>query len=133
MTKAKLLVVEDSDFMQEIINQILIKLGHQAEFASGGAEAIDMISENDYSLIFLDCQIPILDGYEVAREIRDREAKGYILKRNIIIACTANNMEGDREKSIDSGMDDHIIKPVTQDLIEATLEIWMPEYSIADR
>lgn len=126
MEQQKILVVEDSPFMQEIIKTILQKLGHEPDFVSGGAEAIDVITEQDYALTLLDCQIPILNGYEVAREIRDREAKGFIKKRNIIIACTANNMQGDREQCIESGMDDHIAKPVTLEMVSEILEKWLP-------
>lgn len=126
MTKnRRILVVEDSLFMQEFIKKTLSTLGHEAEMVASGAKAIDVITENSFDIIFLDCQIPILDGYEVAQEIRDREAKGFIKNRNTIIACTANNMEGDAQRCIDSGMDDHMAKPVSLERVEAMLSKWL--------
>ena len=125
MKQKKILVVEDSPFMQAIIKKILTKLKHNVDIVSSGTEAINVIAEGNYDLILLDCQLPILSGYEVAAEIRDREKKKYIKYRNIIIACTANSMEGDRQRCIDSGMDDHIVKPVTESVINSILHKWL--------
>lgn len=125
MQEKHILVVEDSPFMQVVIKKILTKLKHKTDIISSGAEAIDGIAEGNYDLILLDCQLPILSGYEIAAEIRDREKKGIIKHKNIIIACTANNMEGDRQRCLDAGMDDHIVKPVTESVVSTILHKWI--------
>jgi len=125
MENKRVLVVEDSPFMQVFIKKTLEKFHCIIDICSSGAEAIDVIAEGEYDLIFLDCQLPVLSGYEVASEIRDREKKGYIRHKNTIVACTANSMEGDRQRCLDAGMDDHIVKPVTDGIIGGVLSKWL--------
>lgn len=125
MAEKRILIVEDSPFMQAVIKKILDKLKHKTDIISSGTEAINVIAEGAYDLVLLDCQLPILSGYEVAAEIRDREKKGHIKRRNIIIACTANSMEGDRQRCLDAGMDDHIVKPINEMVINSVLHKWL--------
>ncbi|PIR32496.1 MAG: hypothetical protein COV36_04155 [Alphaproteobacteria bacterium CG11_big_fil_rev_8_21_14_0_20_44_7] len=122
--KKLILIVEDNPFMQSVITQYLKKMGHVSHIASTGAEALEMHSRNEYSLIFLDCQIPILSGYEVAREIRKREDDRNQTKTPII-ACTANTMDGDRERCLEAGMSDHITKPVDDSKMQRILMKWL--------
>jgi len=125
MQDKKVLVVEDSPFTQTIIRTMLDKHKCRVDIVASGAIAIETITQNYYHLILLDCQLPILNGYEVAAEIRDREKSGVIKHKNIIIACTANSMEGDRQRCLDAGMDDHIVKPITEGIVAATLSKWL--------
>lgn len=116
----KALLVEDNPFMQTVNKKLLEELGHEVEVAATGAEAIDMMSNNKYKFVLLDCQLPIISGYEVAREVRSRE-KSQGAKKHIIIACTANQMEGDREECLRAGMDEHLIKPIQEDKLKDVL------------
>ncbi len=125
MKDKKILIVEDSPFMQSVIKKIMKNLHVESQMVSSGPEAIDIATEQKFDLILLDCQLPIISGYEVARELRDRERKEIIKHTNIIVACTANSMEGDREKCLDAGMDDHIIKPVSEQTISQVLNKWL--------
>jgi CheY-like chemotaxis protein len=125
MKNKRILVVEDSPFTQTVIRKILDTLDCKTDIIASGAIAIEAITENNYDLILLDCQLPILSGYEVASEIRDREKKGIINHKNIIIACTANSMEGDRQRCLDAGMDDHVIKPITSSIISSIFSRWL--------
>lgn len=93
------------------------------DVAVNGAEALDSIIKKDYDVVLMDCQMPVMDGYEATAKIREIEGDK---KHTFIIAMTANAMEGDREKCIDSGMDDYITKPINYDtmfnMIEASIK-----------
>jgi CheY-like chemotaxis protein len=88
------------------------------DVAGNGLEALDLSGRLPYDIIFLDCQMPELDGYGAARAIRKREAGG---SRVPIVALTANAMEGDREQCLAAGMDDYLTKPVVIASLAATL------------
>jgi CheY-like chemotaxis protein len=91
---------------------MLGKLGIRPDVAANGREAVEMFELKPYDMIFMDCQMPELDGYAASREIRRRERHG---RRVSIVAMTADAMEGSRELCIDAGMDDYISKPVKHD------------------
>lgn len=116
------LIVEDNPIMQTIAEKMFEKLGHTSDVAATGAESLAMSNAQHYPVILLDCQIPIIDGYEVATELRKREGSGKKPKRSHIIACTANCMNGDEEKCLNAGMDDYIQKPLTQEALRSALE-----------
>jgi signal transduction histidine kinase/DNA-binding response OmpR family regulator len=117
------LLVEDNPTNQIVAGIELSELGFKVSNAKNGAEAVEMISKNNYALVFMDCQMPVMDGYEATRIIRKKESKTG--KHVPIIAMTANAMEGDRELCLSAGMDDYITKPfLTEDLI-ATIERWI--------
>ncbi|WML33806.1 CHASE4 domain-containing protein [Clostridium sp. OS1-26] len=106
----KVLLVEDNPINQKLAFMQLKKLGVNVDIASNGKEALDKLSTQRYSLMFMDCQMPELDGFDTTKAIRKLEPTlGY---HPIIVAMTANAMEGDREKCLSSGMDDYISKPV---------------------
>ena len=88
---------------------ILERLGLQVDFAANGMEAVRMFEKTSYGMIFMDCQMPQMDGYTAAREIRSRERTGL---RVPIVAMTAEAMAGTRESCLAAGMDDYIAKPV---------------------
>lgn len=107
--KAKILVVEDSEMNCKLILKILNNKGLSCDFAFNGEEAVEAFESTNYDLILMDCQMPVLDGYEATREIRTREGE---LKHTPIVALTANAMVSDEEKCKEAGMDDFLTKPV---------------------
>jgi len=119
-----ILVVEDNAVNQELMVKILKKLGYTASVANNGEEAVEAVAQQHYDLVFMDCQMPILDGYEATGRIRSRENDG---QHTIIIAMTANTMPGDKDKCIASGMDDYIPKPLDISFLKARLEHWLPD------
>jgi PAS domain S-box-containing protein len=122
----KILVAEDNPVNQLVAKKIMEKLGYRSDLAANGAEAIDALSKTNYDIVFMDCQMPVMDGYEATREIRSRDSE--VLNHSVIVvAMTANALKGDREICIKAGMDDYITKPVTPAAISQILENWSPE------
>lgn len=118
-----ILLVEDNITNQKLALLQLKKLGLIIKLASNGQEAVDMLSTNHFSLILMDCQMPILDGFEATRKIRDIEKiKGGHIP---IIAMTANAMQGDKEKCLEAGMDDYISKPVKVSELHEKTKKWI--------
>jgi len=123
----KILLVEDNAINQLVALGILEKLGIKADIANDGKEAIDILlqaSERYYSLILMDCQMPVMDGFHATRNIRKGDAGDSY--RNIpIVALTANAMQGDREQCIQAGMNDYLTKPIDGKLLVACLSNWL--------
>jgi CheY-like chemotaxis protein len=115
------LVAEDNVVNQKVAALLLQRLGLRADFASNGREAVEMFSATPYDLIFMDCQMPLMDCYEAAREIRRREGAGHVA----IVAMTAEAMAGARETCLAAGMDDYIPKPVKRSDLLHKLEKWL--------
>jgi len=114
-----ILVAEDNLVNQRVAAAMLETLGHQTTFAVDGIEAINKSSETHFDLIFMDVQMPGIDGFEAARCIRRRELAADT--RTPIIAMTARAMNGDRELCIEAGMDDYVSKPMSLDALERAL------------
>jgi CheY-like chemotaxis protein len=112
------LVAEDNRVNALLIRSLLARHGIQARLASTGAEACTLTAADFHGLIFMDVQMPEMDGIEAARRIREREAGGP--QRSYIVALTAEVMAGDREKCLAAGMDDYLSKPLRpRDLLAA--------------
>src|SRR6185312_12628656 len=108
----------------------LESLGFVADTAANGAEVLQLLSKTSYDLIFMDCQMPEMDGFEATREIRRREVGK---ARVPIVAMTANALEGDRQRCLDAGMDDYVAKPVKADGLKPLLERWIRGEVTLDR
>ena len=112
------LLVEDNEVNQLVAQSLLEKLGLIVEISCNGAEAVEAVQSCSFEVVFMDCQMPIMNGFEATKEIRRREA--VVGGHTFIIAMTANAMEGDRELCIEAGMDEYISKPIAkEDLVEA--------------
>lgn len=119
----EVLLVEDNPTNQIVAGIELKNLGFVVTTANNGKEAVDLSSNKDFAIVFMDCQMPVMDGYEATKTIRTREFKTG--KHVPIVAMTANAMEGDREVCLAAGMDDYITKPFqTEDLI-SVIDKWI--------
>lgn len=116
------MLVEDTPINQKVVMNQLKVLGYEADCAVNGQDALDRMTHAAYDLVLMDCQMPVLDGYEATRKIRDREGKE---SHTLIIALTANAMSGDREKCLTAGMDDYITKPISLKKLKAVIERWI--------
>jgi PAS domain S-box-containing protein len=116
-----LLLVEDNLMNQEIAVEILEKVGIRVDVANNGAEALEKIEQTQYDGVLMDCQMPVMDGYEATSIIRQNPLYDTLP----IIAMTANTMEGDREKCLIHGMNDHIAKPLDVIKFFETLSKWI--------
>ncbi|MBN1846919.1 MAG: response regulator, partial [Sedimentisphaerales bacterium] len=119
--KAVVLLVEDNLVNQKVAVGILKKYGCQVDVAGNGAEAVDMFSRHHYDLVFMDCQMPEMDGYEATAVIRQKQQGQDHIP---IIAMTAHTMHGDKEKCLNAGMDDYIPKPVKREHLREMLDKW---------
>jgi two-component system, sensor histidine kinase and response regulator len=125
----RVLLVEDSPVNLEVCVTILESVGCQVETAINGRQALDRYRHREFDLIFMDCQMPEMDGYETTTEIRRREAA--FCRRTPIIALTGNVIEGAREKCLAAGMDDYLAKPFTLDQMKTMLISWLEPSSPA--
>jgi PAS domain S-box-containing protein len=120
---ARVLVVDDNTVNQKVARMMLERLGCRVEVAADGQEAIEMVELLPFDVVFMDCEMPVLDGFEATAEIRRREAGG---RHVSIVAMTARAIQGDREHCLQAGMDDYISKPVKPKALEDVLDRWAP-------
>lgn len=120
--KPRLLLAEDNPVNQKVACKMLEKLGYRVDVAGNGQEAVAAHERSRYPLIFMDCQMPEVDGFEATALIRKMEGRS---AHTPIVAMTANAMQGDRERCLEAGMDDYIAKPVRSKDLQTVLEIWL--------
>lgn len=125
---SRILLVEDNRINQAVVLGLLSNMYLSADIANNGQEALTLLqknaSENTYDIILMDCQMPVLDGYETTKAIRNGDV-GEIYKHIPIIAMTANAMKGDKEKCLAAGMSDYTAKPVDDAILKAKLCHWL--------
>lgn len=117
-----ILIAEDNPINQKMVRTMLEKAGYRVDIAGNGRIAADMAEKNNYNIIFMDVQMPEMDGFEATGMIRETEK---CKKRNIIIAMTAHALKGDRERCIDAGMDDYISKPIDPQELHEMIDKWV--------
>ncbi|MHB1185173.1 MAG: ATP-binding protein [Desulfobulbia bacterium] len=118
-----ILLVEDNKVNQMVAAKMLDAMGLTVDLAENGEKALAALAGKHYDLVLMDCQMPVLDGYQATRAFRAQEPKG---KRPLpIIAMTANAMQGDREKCLEAGMNDYLAKPVKKELLRKLLGQWL--------
>lgn len=121
----RILVAEDVRINQQVMKGLLESLGHRVTTVSNGHEVLDALRSSSYEIIFMDCHMPEMDGYETSRIIRKSKSIGCI---NIpIIALTANVMKGEKEKCFEAGMSDYLAKPIHKKSLALILQKWLPE------
>lgn len=118
----RILLVEDNRVNQLVASGMLRKLGHSVDLAENGERAILALENQPYDLVLMDCQMPVMDGYEATKKIRENPRFQHLP----VIAITANVMQGDREACLDAGMNDYVTKPYTQESLRDTLRRWSP-------
>jgi CheY-like chemotaxis protein len=134
----RILLAEDNPVNQKLAKMMLTKAGYQVEVANNGQETVEKYttSPEDFDLIFMDVQMPEMDGMEATKEIRKFETGNLKLetgdmqqqssiRRVPIVAMTAHAMKGDREKCLEAGMDDYTTKPIKRDIVFEILEKWV--------
>jgi signal transduction histidine kinase/CheY-like chemotaxis protein len=121
----KVLVAEDNPINQKLIRTTLQQFGADVTLASNGEEAFELRKQNDYDMIFMDIQMPVMNGMEATQEILHYEHINH-LSHIPIIALTANALTGDREKYIEAGMDNYIPKPINLSELKAIIELYHP-------
>ena len=123
---ARVLLVEDNRVNQELAVSMLENLGCRVGVAWNGLEALEQISATRFDLVLMDCQMPLMDGYEATERIRRKEETGDGRRNCLpVIALTAHAMEGDRDRCLAAGMDDYLPKPFTQDQLTEVLDRWL--------
>jgi signal transduction histidine kinase/ActR/RegA family two-component response regulator len=120
----RILVVEDNPVNQLLALIQLRRLGYAADAVDSGLEALEILGNDAFDLVLMDCQMPDLDGFQTTRRIRLQETEG---RRIPIIAITAHISEAVRERCLESGMDDYLTKPYTLDNLAATIATWLPD------
>ncbi len=129
----RILVAEDNLINQKLTVRILEKLGYQSDVVENGQEALAALAKGSYALVLMDCQMPVVDGFEATKLLRQREAtdqesavpNSYETRYIPIVALTANAMRGDRERCLAAGMDDYLTKPIRKDDLKGVLERWI--------
>ena len=118
------LLTEDNAINQKVALRLLLQMGYHADLACNGLEAVQKLAQQVYDLVFMDVQMPELDGLETTRRIRQLEQAAPGRQPAIIIALTANALLGDREKCLASGMDDYLVKPLRLLALQEKIETW---------
>ena len=118
---AEILLVEDNEINQQVATELLERAGMQVDVAENGQVAVDRVTQKRYDIVLMDLQMPVMDGFEASRKIRENTS----LDALPIVAMTANAMSGDRERCLDAGMQDHVPKPIDPPTLYRALVEWI--------
>jgi PAS domain S-box-containing protein len=136
----RILLAEDNEINQELALEILQSAGYRCDCVGSGQDAVNSVFQGMYDLVLMDCQMPVMDGFDASRTIRSREAQrvepDIVRARIPIVALTANAMKGDRERCIESGMDDYMSKPLDPDRLMEMVRKWLgpvPRSEVCDQ
>ncbi len=122
--RMRILVAEDDAINQKAIKSIMTKIGYRAKVVTNGQEAIRALEQESYDLVVMDCQMPVMDGYEATAIIRSQESK--VKDHSVpVIALTGHALDGDMEKCIKAGMDDYLSKPVKPGEMADMIDKWL--------
>ena len=119
----RVLLAEDNELNREGLTLLLSRLDCEVDAVADGAQAVEALASGEYDVVFLDCQMPVMDGFEAARAIRANESGDHHVP---IVALTANAQKGTRHACLEAGMDDYLTKPVTLDQLAQALGPWRP-------
>jgi PAS domain S-box-containing protein len=125
LKNSKILLAEDNIVNQKVTMIYLSQLGCQADLAENGEQVLQLMQTKEYDIILMDCQMPILDGYDTTQAIRQLEATTQTAKPVAIIAITANAFNEDRDRCLKVGMDDFLSKPIRRQQLKETIEHWI--------
>ncbi len=136
-SKLRILIADDNLVNQKVALKQLYNLGYDADVVANGVEVLQLLEKVPYDLILIDCQMPVLDGYQTTQEINRRFnvetlSATSLHRRPIVVAMTANAMKQDQQRCLDAGMDDYLSKPVSKEKLAAILERWYPRASRAE-
>jgi PAS domain S-box-containing protein len=124
LTARRVLVVEDNHVNQTVLSAMLASLGYRSDVAVNGADALAAIARIDYTAVLMDCQMPVLDGYEATERLRRLQGPD---RHTCVIAVTASAMASEHDRCLSVGMDDYLVKPHTVEELAAVLARWVPE------
>jgi len=124
--QGEVLLVEDNEVNAFIASMTLESLGVQCHQAKNGAQAVQMFKEHAYDVVLMDCEMPVMDGYEAVRLIRELEAEDTARPRTPVVALTAHALTGDREACLAQGMDEYLTKPFDRHTLAVMLSKWLP-------
>jgi signal transduction histidine kinase/DNA-binding response OmpR family regulator len=125
LSNLRIILAEDNLVNQKVMAAYLTKLNCVFDLAENGEEVLELVKSKEYDIILMDCQMPLLDGYDTTQAIRQMEASHQLHKHIVIIAMTANAFKEDRDRCLASGMDDYLSKPLRKQQLQETLEQWM--------
>lgn len=120
----RVLVADDLEMTRQLVKYLLSRRGYLVDEAENGIAALGLIAACHYDLILMDCVMPLMDGYEACRQLREREAANGT-SRTPVIAFTASQLEQDRSMCRTAGMDDYLIKPFTAEKLISAVERWL--------
>ena len=121
--QGRILVAEDNPVNQDLMQEMLELMGLSVTVADNGGKALEALAEGEFDLMFMDCQMPVMDGFQATREIRLSDHEN--VRSLPIVALTANAMEGDRERCLAVGMDDYVTKPVSSKQLRDVMTRWL--------
>ncbi len=128
--RARVLMAEDNGVNQVVARNMLKSLGCEFDIVPNGQEALAAVQRGGYDIVLMDCQMPVMDGYEATRQIRAWEQVRGTVQRLPIVALTANALVGDAEVCIEAGMDDYLAKPYTRNQVGALMARWLPAHLV---